>query len=117
MVFSIVGGFKDSVLIGSAFGSDFILAKTEDITSEKHIEEDNYAAALEWMENYGVDITSSSLGYSTFDPPEFSYTYSDMDGQTTIVTRAAELAFRRGVLTMTSAGNEGGALWLSLIHI
>ena len=111
LVFSIVGGFKDSVLIGSAFGSDFILAKTEDIRSEKHIEEDNYAAALEWMENYGVDITSSSLGYSTFDPPEFSYTYSDMDGQTTIVTRAAELAFRRGVLTVTSAGNEGGGLW------
>lgn len=111
LVFSIVGGFKDSVLIGSAFGSDFILAKTEDIRSEKHVEEDNYAAALEWMENYGVDITSSSLGYSTFDPPEFSYTYADMDGKTTIVTRAAELAFRRGVVTITSAGNEGGGIW------
>jgi subtilisin family serine protease len=111
LVFSIVGGFKDSSLIGSAFGSDFILAKTEDIRSEKHIEEDNYAAALEWMESYGVDITSSSLGYSTFDPPEFSYSYSDMDGKTTIVTRAAELAFRRGVVTITSAGNEGSTSW------
>ena len=66
LVFSIVGGFREGSLIGSAFGSDFILAKTEDIRSEKHIEEDNYAAALEWMESYGVDITSSSLGYSTF---------------------------------------------------
>jgi serine protease AprX len=111
LVFSIVGGFKDSSLIGSAYGSDFILAKTEDIRSEKHIEEDNYAAALEWMESYGVDVTSSSLGYSTFDPPEFSYTYADMDGKTTIVTRAAELAFRRGVITVTSAGNEGGTSW------
>ncbi len=111
LVFSIVGGFKDSSLIGSAFGSDFILAKTEDIRSEKHIEEDNYAAALEWMESYGVDITSSSLGYSTFDSPEFSYNYSDMDGKTTIVTKAAELAFRRGVITITSAGNEGGTSW------
>lgn len=111
LVFSIVGGFKDSSLIGAAFGSEFILAKTEDIRSEKHIEEDNYAAALEWMESYGVDITSSSLGYSTFDPPEFSYSYSDMDGKTTIVTKAVELAFRRGVVTISSAGNEGNSSW------
>ena len=111
LVFSIVGGFKDSSLIGSAYGADFILAKTEDIRSEKHIEEDNYAAALEWMESYGVDITSSSLGYSTFDPPEFSYSYSDMDGKTTIVTKAVETAFRKGVITISSAGNEGGTSW------
>ena len=115
LVFSIVGGFKEGSLIGAAFGSDFILAKTEDIRSEKHIEEDNYAAALEWMEGYGVDITSSSLGYSTFDPPEFSYSYKDMDGKTTIVTRAAELAFRRGVITVTSAGNEAEYPWHYII--
>ncbi|MDH3269193.1 MAG: S8 family serine peptidase, partial [Ignavibacteria bacterium] len=111
LVFSIVGGFKEGSLIGSAFGSEFILAKTEDIRNEKHIEEDNYTAALEWMESYGVDITSSSLGYSTFDSPEFSYNYSDMDGETTIVTKATELAFRRGVITITSAGNEGATSW------
>ena len=115
LVFSIVGGFKDSSLIGSAFGSDFLLAKTEDVGSETHIEEDNYAAALEWMERKGVDITSSSLGYSIFDPGQFSYTYSDMDGSTTVVTRAAELAFRRGVVTVTSAGNEGGDPWFYII--
>jgi hypothetical protein len=111
LVFSIVGGLKEGSLIGSSFGSDFILAKTEDIRTEKHIEEDNYAAALEWMESYGVDIISSSLGYSTFNPPDFSYNYSDMDGKTTIVTRATELAFRRGVITITSAGNEGDNSW------
>jgi len=115
LVFSIVGGFKEGSLIGSAFGSEFILAKTEDVRSEKHIEEDNYAAALEWMEGFGVDVTSSSLGYSTFDPPEFSYTYKDMDGKTTIVTQAAELAFRRGVVTLTSAGNEGNNPWRYII--
>ncbi|TDJ53695.1 MAG: hypothetical protein E2O46_05585, partial [Ignavibacteria bacterium] len=59
LTFSVVGGFKDSSLIGSGFGSDFVLAKTEDIRSETHVEEDNYAAALQWMENLGVDITSS----------------------------------------------------------
>ncbi|RLC48858.1 MAG: hypothetical protein DRI23_10050 [Candidatus Cloacimonadota bacterium] len=111
LVLSIIAGQKDSSLIGAAFGSDFILAKTEDVRSETHVEEDNYAAALEWMEGYGVDVTSSSLGYSIFDPSTFSYTYRDMDGKTTIVTRAAELSFNRGVVTVTSAGNEGNSSW------
>ncbi len=111
LVLSIIAGQKDSSLIGAAFGSDFILSKTEDIRSETHVEEDNYAAALEWMEGYGVDVTSSSLGYSIFDPSTFSYTYSDMDGKTTIITRAAELSYRRGVVTITSAGNEGNSSW------
>ena len=115
LTFSVIGGFKNSALIGSAFRSDFILAKTEDIKSETHIEEDNYAAALEWMENFGVDITSSSLGYSEFDPSTFSYTYEDMNGRTTIVTRAAEIAFRKGVLTVTSAGNEGVTPWFHIV--
>ena len=114
-VFSIIGGFKDSVMVGPAFNSSYILAKTEDERSETHIEEDNYAAALIWMESYGVDITTSSLGYNEFDSPETSYTYPDMNGNTTIVTKAANLAFDRGVSTFTSAGNEGNNFWHYII--
>ena len=113
-VFSILAGFVDSVLIGPAFNSSFILAKTEDIRSETHIEEDNYASALIWMESFGVDITTSSLGYNIFDSG-YSYTYSDMDGRTTVVTKAAEYAFQRGVSTFTSAGNEGNNSWKYII--
>jgi len=111
LVLSIIGGYKDSTLIGASYNSSFILAKTEYIASETHIEEDNYAEALIWMENLGVDITSSSLGYSEFDTGEGSYTYQDMNGKTTIVTKAIELAFERGVVTFTSAGNEGNTKW------
>lgn len=114
-VLSVIGGFKDSVLIGAAFGSSFILAKTEDIRSETHVEEDNYAAALIWMEALGVDITTSSLGYNEFDDSVFSYKYSDMNGKTTIVTKAAELAFERGVVTITAAGNEGNTAWFRIV--
>ena len=110
-VFSTIGGYKDSVIIGGAYGASFYLAKTEDIRSETHIEEDNYAAALEWMEKKGVRLTTSSLGYSDFDDSTYSFTYKDMDGKTTIVTKAAELAFKRGVLTITAAGNEGNTSW------
>lgn len=114
-VFSVVGGYKDSTLIGAAYNSSFILAKTEDIRSETHVEEDNYAAALIWMESLGVDVTASSLGYNTFDDSVYSYSYSDMNGKTTIVTKAAELAFQRGVVTLTAAGNEGNNSWFHII--
>ncbi len=109
-VFSIIGGYKDSTLIGSSYGSSFLLAKTEDIRSETKVEEDNYAAALQWMENLGVDITTSSLGYNEFDAGT-NYTYSDMNGKTAIITIAAELAFSRGVVVINSAGNEGNNSW------
>jgi hypothetical protein len=110
-VFSIIGGFDQGNLVGPAFNSQYILAKTEFVPTETHVEEDNYAAALEWMDSIGVDITSSSLGYSEFDAEEFSYSYQDMNGYTTIVTQAAELAFDRGILVVTSAGNEGNSSW------
>lgn len=110
-VFSIVGGFKDSSMIGASFNSSFILSKTEDIRSETHVEEDNYAAALEWMEGLGVDITTSSLGYNIFDDSTYSYSYSDMNGNTTIITKAINLAFNRGVVTLSAAGNEGNTSW------
>ncbi len=110
-VFSILAGFDPGNLIGPAFNAQFLLAKTEYIPTETHVEEDNYAAALEWMDSIGVDITTSSLGYSDFDTGEFSYTYEDMDGNTTIVTKAAEMAFDKGIVVITSAGNEGANSW------
>ncbi len=113
-VFSVLAGFVDSILIGPAFNASFVLAKTEDIRSETHVEEDNYAAALIWMDSLGVDITTSSLGYNQFDSG-YSYTYNDMNGITTIVTKALELAFQRGISTFTSAGNEGNNSWKYII--
>lgn len=110
-VLSILSGFSVGNLIGPAFNSNFVLARTEDVSKEVNSEEDNYAAALEWMDSIGVDITTSSLGYSEFDANQSSYTYADMDGKTTIVTQAAELAFSRGIVVITSAGNEGNYAW------
>ncbi len=110
-VLSIIGGYEPNMMIGVAYKSKFILAKTEDVRSETRIEEDNYAAALQWMENLGIDIATSSLGYNEFDGG-ITYDYNDMDGNTTIVTKAAEIAFSKGVVTITSAGNEGDKGWI-----
>jgi serine protease AprX len=104
---SSVAGFDDGALIGGAFGVSVILAKTEIDSVEIHAEEDNYVAALEWMERLGADISSSSLGYRDFDPPDSSYNYSQLDGHTTVVATAASIAARKGLLLVTAMGNEG----------
>jgi len=66
---------------------------------------------MEWADSIGVDIIHSSLGYSEFDSLEGDYTYADMDGKTTIITLAAELAASRGIFITNSAGNQGAKDW------
>ena len=104
---SVLGGFRPGQIIGPAYAASFILAKTENTESETPVEEDNWAAAVEWAESLGADVISSSLGYLTYDRPFPSYTAADMDGDTAISTRAADLAGERGVMVVNSAGNEG----------
>lgn len=110
-VFSVIGGYKPGNIIGPAYNSQFVLAKTEYVKTELHAEEDNYAAALEWMDSIGVDITTASLGYSNGFTNGDDYSYSDMDGKTAIVTKAAEMAFARGIVVLNAAGNEGNTIW------
>jgi serine protease AprX len=107
MTLSVLGGYKEGQLVGPAFAASFILAKTEDTFSETPIEEDNWAAAAEWAESLGADIISSSLGYLAYDSPFTSYGFTDMNGDTAISTRAAELAASLGVVVVNSAGNSG----------
>ena len=104
---SVLGGFHPGQIIGPAYAASFILAKTENTESETPVEEDNWAAAIEWAESMGADVVSSSLGYLTYDRPFPSYTAADMNGDTAITTRAADLAGERGVMVVNSAGNEG----------
>jgi serine protease AprX len=106
---SVLGGFREGRLVGPAFAAGFILAKTENTESETPAEEDNWAAAAEWAEALGADVISSSLGYFAFDDPLLSYGYDEMDGETAISTRAADLAAERGVVVVSSAGNEGAS--------
>jgi subtilisin family serine protease len=104
---STLAGFKPGKLIGPAFGATYILARTEDNRSETPIEEDNWVAAIEWAESLGVQVTSTSLGYLTYDTPYVSWTWEDMDGRTTMITKAAAMAVRKGVVVVNAAGNEG----------
>jgi serine protease AprX len=107
MTLSVLGGLQEGRLVGPAYAADFILAKTENTDSETPVEEDNWAAAAEWAESLGADVISSSLGYLRYDSPFPSYGFADMDGQSAISTRAAEMAAERGVVVVNSAGNSG----------
>ncbi len=104
---SVLGGYREGRLVGPAYGASFILAKTEDTQSETPVEEDNWAAAAEWVEALGADVISSSLSYFDYDDPLQSHRYEDLDGETAVSTRAADLAAERGVVVVCSAGNEG----------
>jgi subtilisin family serine protease len=107
---SALAGFKEGSLIGPAYGADFLLAKTENTDWERHIEEDAWIAGAEWADSLGADIISSSLGYlNGFTNGDTNYTWQNMDGNSTIVTRGADLAASRGILVVNSAGNEGSS--------
>lgn len=98
-------------LVGSAPAANFVLYRTEDIQSERRIEEYNWAAAAEYADSIGADIINSSLGYTKFDDSTESYTYQQMDGKTAICTQAAEKAVSKGILVVNSAGNSGTNPW------
>ena len=112
MVASIILG-RDSTrgYLGGAPEAEVILARTENALSETRQEEWNWAQAVEWADSLGAQIIQSSLGYSTFDDPSENYTYSDMNGRTAITTQAARIAAQKGLLVVTSAGNEGASPW------
>lgn len=99
------------VFVGSAPKASFYLFRTEDVATEYPIEEQNWAAGMERADSIGVDVTSTSLGYTQFDRSQFNHTYADMDGNTTIAARAADLAAKKGMMVVVAAGNEGNSSW------
>ncbi|MCX6278687.1 MAG: S8 family serine peptidase [Bacteroidetes bacterium] len=110
-VLSTMGANLPGEMVGTAPHASFWLIRTEVADYEALIEEYNWAGGAEFADSLGVDVINSSLGYTTFDNPIFDHTYSDLDGNTTPVTRAADIATSRGMLIVNSAGNEGGSAW------
>lgn len=115
MVFSLLGANMPGDFVGTAPHANYIFARTEEVAFERNVEEYNWLEAMEWADSIGVDIIQNSLGYGEFDAGETSYSYSDMDGNTTTITQAADIAASRGILVVSSAGNEGGSSWLRIL--
>ncbi len=107
LTMSILCAYLPGKIIGPAFKSNFILAKTEYVPTETQIEEDWWAAGIEWMESRGVDVVSSSLGYNIFDNGQgYRWENGDFNGKTAVTTKAAARAARLGVVIVTAIGNE-----------
>ncbi len=112
MVFSVLAGYLPGELIGSAPGAEYLLAKTEitcDGTEIKR-EEDNWILAAEWADSAGADIISSSLGYTLFTDSG-SYQFSDLDGDTPLITAAADIAASKNILVINAVGNLRQTSW------
>jgi len=114
-VFSIMAGSREGFLVGPAYRAAYVLLRTEDAASETRLEEANWLFGAEYADSIGVDVINSSLGYNQFDDPNEDYTYADMNGRTTLITRAADWAAAAGIVVVVSAGNEGNRPWKFIV--
>ncbi len=112
---STIAANMPGVFMGTAPKTSFYLYRTEDAATEYPIEEQNWVAGIERADSLGVEISSTSLGYFTFDNSIFNYTYANMDGNTTLSAKGADMAAKKGILCLLAAGNEGNGSWHFII--
>lgn len=105
--FSNIGAKIDDEFVGTAPDASFYLFRTEFAPTENPVEEAWWVEALERADSLGVDVVNTSLGYQDYDNPAYDHSYEDLDGQTTIGARGANHAIDKGLLLVTSGGNDG----------
>lgn len=95
--------------LGLGYDATFYLARTDAGNREFRGEEDNWVQAMEWLDSLGVRLINTSLGYARgFSNPQENYETYQMDGHTSLISRAAQMAVdKKGMLIIVSAGNEG----------
>ncbi len=111
---SIVHGYLPGQYIGTAYDANMLLGRTEYTPTETHKEEENWKYAVNWALENNADIITSSLQYNNFDEGQGSYKYKDMDGNTSIIAKAADYAASKGILVVTIQGNFGTSDWYYL---
>lgn len=108
---SIIAANWPGQLIGSCPKASYYLYKSEDVNSEYPVEEQNWVAAAERADSIGVDVISTSLGYTTFDNPIFDHTHGQMNGISSIIAKGNMLASKKGIISVVAAGNDGNKTW------
>jgi len=99
------------LMVGTAPDANYALYMTEYVASEYQVEEYNWMIGAERADSLGTHLINSSLGYTSFDSEGMDYTYEQLDGNTAICTNAADLASKKGILVVNSAGNSGNDGW------
>jgi len=111
MVLSTMAGNVPGQFLGTAPDASYWLIRTEYVPTEYKVEPDFWCSGIEFADSVGVDIATSSLGYSTFDDPSMNFTYADMNGKVCRASRAANLASKKGIIVTVATGNEGEKTW------
>ena len=107
LVLSDMAGYIENQFVGTAPDAQYYLFRTENAPNENPIEESLWVEAVERADSLGVNVINTSLGYKTYDNPNYSHTSADLDGNTTYITKGANIAFEKGMLLVNSAGNSG----------
>lgn len=110
-VLSAMAANSPEVLVGTAPEASYWLLRCEDQTTEQPVEEDYWTMAAEFADSAGVDIINSSLGYNDYNAPHRSLQLSDLDGQSTLISRSASMLADKGIILVNSAGNTGMGPW------
>jgi hypothetical protein len=97
---------KPGQYVGTAPDASYLLLRTEDQSSEFAIEEDYWAAAIEYADSVGVDMVNTSLYYTYHDGITDNYKYENMNGKTAMASRAANIASEKGIFIVACAGND-----------
>ena len=111
MVLSCMAANLPKVFVGTAPEASYWLLRSEDNDSEQPIEEDYWAAAIEFADSVGVDVVNTSLGYYEFDEGFPAYRYRDLDGHYSLMSHSASMAADKGIVVVWSAGNSGDDPW------
>lgn len=114
-VWSLVAGRESFGLLGSAPNATYSLILSENFAQEFLIEEFYWVIGAEFADSIGADIINSSLGYFHFDSISQNHTYSELNGETTIVAKGAKTAWDKGIFVINSAGNEAEKDWRHII--
>ena len=102
---------QPNIMIGTAPEASYWLLRSEDEFSENLVEQDYWAAAIEFADSVGVDLVNTSLGYYEFDDPTKNYRYRDLNGHFALMSREAGKAADKGIVVVCSAGNAGAGPW------
>jgi len=107
-VLSGMAGYVPGIFVGSAPLASYALYVTEYDPDDQPLELNNMLSASERADSLGADVITESLGYDLFlnaaDGLDFA---TQLDGKTTVGAKAANMATKKGILFVATAGNDG----------
>jgi serine protease AprX len=92
----------------------YALYVTENDIDDQPVELDNMIAGAERADSLGADVITESLGYdllqSSCTGQTYPENYDSINGNTTVAAKAANIATKKGILFVATAGNDGGGV-------